>query len=76
MSMVAAESLVRDRVPIGKEAPMNACIAANEHSSKNGTDLRSWRILVFGGIGVLYLVSLLVPSVRGALAQVFAYFPR
>jgi hypothetical protein len=37
---------------------------------------RTWRIFTFGGIGVLYLVSLAVPSLRHALAQMFAYFPR
>jgi hypothetical protein len=73
MPMVAAESLVRDHVQIGKEVPMSACVATNDHSSRN---MRSWRTFVFGGIGALYLVSLLVPAVREALAQVFAYFPR
>jgi len=37
---------------------------------------RTWRIFTFGGIGVLYLLSLLVPSLRDALVQTFAYFPR
>jgi hypothetical protein len=37
---------------------------------------RTWRIFTFGGIGVLYLLSLAVPSLRHTLAQMFAYFPR
>ncbi len=38
--------------------------------------VRTWRAFTFGGIGVLYLLSLFVPSLRDALAQMFAYFPR
>ncbi len=54
---------------------MSACVE-NEHGSKDGTGLRVWRIFIFGSIGVLYLVSLQVPSLREALAQLFALFPR
>ena len=75
MSLMAAESLSRDRVTVEREDPMSACVA-NDHDAKDGTGLRSWRVFVFGGIGALYLVSLLVPSLRQALAQLFAYFPR
>lgn len=54
---------------------MSTSAAANHHSSK-GADLRFWRILVFSGIGVLYIASLFVPPLREALARVFSYFPR
>ena len=51
---------------------MSASAATNGQSSKN---LRAWRIIVFGGIGALYLISLQVPALRETLAQLFA-FPR
>ena len=72
MLMPETGSLARDRTPIGKEGSMSASIATNSQSSKG---LRAWRILVFGGIGVLYLISLQVPALRETLAQLFA-FPR
>ena len=52
---------------------MSTSVTATDHSSKGG--LRALRILVFGGIGALYLISLRVPALREILAQVFA-FPR
>lgn len=51
---------------------MSASIATNGQSSKS---LRAWRIVIFGGIGALYLISLQVPALRETLAQLFA-FPR
>lgn len=71
----AAESQIRDCVLMRKESPMNASAAVNEQGDK-GSGLQSWRILVFGGIGTLYLVSLFVPALRETLARVFAYFPQ
>jgi hypothetical protein len=73
MLMPEAKSLARDRAPIGKEESMSASVATNGQSSKGG--LRAWRILVFAGIGALYLISLRVPALRETLAQVLA-FPR
>ncbi|PYQ66366.1 MAG: hypothetical protein DMF53_03670 [Acidobacteria bacterium] len=72
MLMPEVKSLARDRAPMGKEESMSASIATNGQSSKG---LRAWRILIFGGIGALYLISLRVPALRETLAQVFA-FPR
>ena len=66
MQMVAIEGR--------KEETMNPSVMINDHGA--GDSLRLWRIVVFGGIGVLYLASLFVPSLREALAQVFSYFPR
>jgi hypothetical protein len=53
---------------------MNPSAMINDHGS--GDSLRFWRGVVFGSIGVLYVVSLFVPSLREALAQIFSYFPR
>jgi len=53
---------------------MNA--SATIHGSRDGSNLRFWRIAVFGGIGLLYLVSLFVPPLREALAKLFSYFPQ
>ncbi|HYU31909.1 MAG TPA: hypothetical protein VEW48_07080 [Thermoanaerobaculia bacterium] len=50
--------------------------ASNGHSSNKGSNLRSWRIAVFTGIGALYLLSLFVLPLREALAKVFSYFPQ
>lgn len=72
MLMPEFKNLARDRAPIGKEEPMSASEAMNGQSSKG---LHAWRILVFGGIGALYLISLRVPALRETLAQLFA-FPR
>ncbi|MFL6236815.1 MAG: hypothetical protein ACJ76N_27035 [Thermoanaerobaculia bacterium] len=72
MLMPEAERLARGHVPMEKEESMSASIAMNGQSSKG---LRAWRILIFGGIGALYLISLRVPALRETLAQVFA-FPR
>jgi hypothetical protein len=55
---------------------MNASMATNEHGTREGPSLGVWRTVVFGGIGLLYLVSLAVPVVREALARVFVYFPQ
>jgi hypothetical protein len=66
MQMVAIEGR--------KEEPMSPSVTINDHES--GDSLRFWRIVVFGSIGLLYLISLFVPSLREALAQVFSYFPR
>ena len=55
---------------------MSATATMNEHGSRGGVTLRTWRTFIFGGIGTLYLVSLCVPSLRETLARVFAYFPR
>lgn len=78
MTMAAAEGQIRNgpsHVLFRKEdSPMGT--ATSEHGPCEGASLRAWRIAVFGGIGALYLVSLLVPSVREALAQVFSYFPQ
>lgn len=63
------------RVASGKEDPMSAT-AVNEHGSQGGVTLRTWRAVIFGGIGTLYLASLCVPALRETLARVFAYFPR
>jgi hypothetical protein len=63
------------RVASGKENPMSAT-AVNEHGSRGGATLRTWRAVIFGGIGTLYLASLCVPALRETLARVFAYFPR
>jgi hypothetical protein len=71
----ATQERVRPYVSSGEEEPMSTSAAANHHSSK-GADLRFWRILVFSGIGVLYIASLFVPPLREALARVFSYFPR
>lgn len=38
--------------------------------------LRAWRVAVFGGIFILYLISLFMPPLREALAGVFSYFPQ
>ncbi|HEY0557724.1 MAG TPA: hypothetical protein VGG20_25965 [Thermoanaerobaculia bacterium] len=54
---------------------MSAMAAMNEPERRGGR-LRTWRVLVFGSIGALYLVSLGVPALRETLARVFAYFPR
>lgn len=53
---------------------MSATVATN--GSKEGSNLRFWRIAVFGGIGVLYLISLFVPPLREVLARVFSFFPQ
>jgi hypothetical protein len=66
MQMVAIEGR--------KEEPMSPSVTINDHEA--GDSLRFWRIVVFGGVGLLYLLSLFVPSLREALAQVFSYFPR
>ena len=68
----------RAELPIdrGREKPMNTTLVASEHHSKDGNSMRSWRIVVFGGIGVLYVASLFVPPLREALAKVFSYFPQ
>jgi hypothetical protein len=66
MQMVAIEGR--------KEEPMNPSAMINDHGS--GDSLRFWRGVVFGSIGVLYVISLFVPSLREALAQIFSYFPR
>jgi hypothetical protein len=50
--------------------------AADPHNSKQDSDLRLWRIVVFGGIGTLYLASLIAPPLREALAKLFSYFPQ
>lgn len=55
---------------------MSATAAMNEHGSQNGATLRTWRAVIFGAIGTLYLISLCVPALRETLARVFAYFPR
>ncbi len=57
-----------------KEEPMNPSAMINNHGS--GDSLRFWRAVIFGSIGLLYVVSLFVPSLREALAQIFSYFPR
>lgn len=46
---------------------------APNHS--RGTDLLFWRRLVFGIIGIVYLLSLFNASLRDALGKLFAYFP-
>jgi hypothetical protein len=60
----------------GKEDLMSSTATMDEHGSRRGATLRTWRAFIFGGIGTLYLVSLCVPSLRETLARVFAYFPR
>jgi hypothetical protein len=50
--------------------------AVSPHDSKHDANLRLWRVVVFGGIGTLYLVSLFVPPLREVLAKLFAYFPQ
>lgn len=72
MLMPESGSLARDRALIGKEESMSTSATTNDPSSKG---LRAWRIIVFGGIGALYLISLRVPALRETLAQVLA-FPR
>lgn len=72
MLMPESESLARDRALMGKEESMSVSAATNDQRSKS---LLAWRILVFGGIGALYLISLRVPALRETLAQVLA-FPR
>lgn len=72
MLMPEPGSLARDCAPMEKEESMSASVAINGQSSKS---LRAWRILIFGGIGALYLISLRIPALRETLAQVFA-FPR
>jgi hypothetical protein len=72
MLMPEVKSLARNRALMGKEESMSASASMNGQTSKG---LRAWRILVFGGIGVLYLISLQVPALRETLAQLFA-FPR
>jgi hypothetical protein len=57
-----------------KEEPVSPATMIDEHGSRDG--LRFWRAVVFGSIGVLYVLSLFVPPLREALAQVFSYFPR
>jgi hypothetical protein len=58
-----------------EDNPMST-LAAAEHGSPAGSNLRTWRAIVFGGIGALYIASLFAPSLREALARVFSYFPR
>jgi hypothetical protein len=70
MLMPESRNLARDRALIEKEESMTASVATNGQSSKS---LRAWRILVFGGIGALYLISLRVPALREILVQVFAF---
>ena len=60
----------------GEEKAMNASATTSPNASKYGADLRFWRIVVFGGVGALYLVSLFVPPLREALARLFSYFPQ
>jgi len=55
---------------------MSASVATNGHDSHDTSTLRALRIVVFGGIGVLYLTSLFVPPLREALARLFSYFPQ
>jgi len=59
-----------------KEEPMSATVATPEQGSKRESSLRFWRVVVFSGIGLLYLLSLFVPSLREALAKFFSYFPQ
>jgi hypothetical protein len=75
MLMPAVAGRVRSQVP-EEDDLMNASTATNEHGPREGVSLGVWRTAVFGGIGVLYLVSLAVPAVREALARVFLYFPQ
>lgn len=60
----------------GREDLMSSTATMDDHGSRRGVTLRTWRAFIFGGIGTLYLVSLCVPSLRETLARVFAYFPR
>jgi hypothetical protein len=80
MSMAAAEGQIRkgaSSVLFRREGdPVGTSAVMNEHGPREGASLRVWRGAVFGGIGVLYLVSLWAPSVREALARVFSYFPQ
>jgi hypothetical protein len=73
MLMPESRRLARDRARIAKEESMSTHAATTGQSSRNG--LRAWRLLVFGGIGALYLISLRVPALRETLAHMFA-FPR
>ncbi len=73
MLMPESESLARNCALMGKEEePVSTHLATDGPSSKS---LLAWRIIVFGGIGALYLISLRVPALRETLAQVLA-FPR
>ena len=83
MPMAAVQSRARTRADdlppsaFRKEtSPMSASVATNGHDSHDTSTLRALRIVVFGGIGVLYLTSLFVPPLREALARLFSYFPQ
>lgn len=75
MGTAAATEGRRPFVSSGEEEDVSTSTAASHHGS-NGADLRFWRIVVFGGIGALYVTSLFVPPLREALAKVFSYFPQ
>ena len=61
---------------IREEGPMSTLVATDGHGPQASSNLRIWRAVVFGSIGVLYVASLFVPPLRDALAKVFSYFPQ
>ena len=54
---------------------MSTLMATGENGS-SGLSLHVWRMVVFGSIAALYVMSLFVPPLREALAKVFSYFPQ
>jgi hypothetical protein len=83
MPMAAVQSRARigaDDLPPAvsrkETSPMSASVATNGHDAHDTSNLRALRIVVFGGIGALYLTSLFVPPLREALARIFSYFPQ
>jgi hypothetical protein len=72
----ASRQIDAEDPPYGKENPVSHSSISPNHDSRVTADLRFWRALVFGAIGVLYLISLFVPSLRDALGRLFSYFPQ
>jgi hypothetical protein len=58
-----------------KEDSVSTLMATGENGS-SGLSLHVWRMVVFGSIAALYVMSLFVPPLREALAKVFSYFPQ
>jgi hypothetical protein len=75
MAMSNLKSLDPVSFRIDEEDSMSTLVAT-EQGSPAGSNLRTWRTAIFGGIGVLYIASLFVPPLRDVLARVFSYFPQ
>jgi hypothetical protein len=83
MSMAAPVRLNQQRaaaVPLRKEEPVNTSVSHDSFPDPNlrADDSRlprTLRFVMFGGLGTLYALSLVLPSVRHVLAQIAALLP-